>query len=137
MNNNNISGYDPNTGQPIINNSNNYTNSQPVKNDKSILWIILISVVIFPVLLIVFFIFVFSSISSNSNKLVCKSSEGNITIMYNESSITGYFATGIRYDLDGQKEIAKQIGTDSYISQFTAWFETNTTGTCSVQEKSK
>ena len=34
-----------------------------------------------------------------SDKLVCKSDEGNITIMYNDKKIKGYTANGITYDL--------------------------------------
>ena len=63
----------------------------------------------------------------DKEKLVCKSKEGNITIMYNDNTITGYTAVGITYDLDGQKEIAKQIGVEEYIK---AWFSENMTGTC-------
>jgi len=74
-------------------------------------------------------------VSSNSNKLICKSSEGNITIMYNDSTITGYTASNISYDMDSQKKVASQIGIDSYISQFKTWFETNTTGSCSKKQK--
>ena len=78
----------------------------------------------------VLFIVIFAITSATSNKLVCKSDEGNITIMYNDKTITGYTANGISYDLDGQKEIAEQIGIDSYITQFKQWFSTNTTGSC-------
>ncbi len=68
--------------------------------------------------------------SLTSKKLVCKSNEGNITIMYNDKTITGYTAKGITYDMDGQKQIAEQIGIESYITQFESWFKTNTTGSC-------
>ena len=69
--------------------------------------------------------------SLTSDKLVCKSKEGNITLMYNDETITGYTASNITYDLDGQKAIAEKIGIDSYIEQFSTWFEENTSGTCS------
>lgn len=65
-----------------------------------------------------------------SDKLVCKSDEGNITIMYNDKKIKGYTANGITYDLEGQQKIAEQIGVDEYLSQFKDWFSNNTTGTC-------
>ena len=68
--------------------------------------------------------------SLTSKKLVCKSNEGNITIMYNDKTITGYTTKGITYDMDGQKQIAEQIGIESYITQFESWFKTNTTGSC-------
>lgn len=76
------------------------------------------------------FIVIFAITSATSNKLVCKSDEGNITIMYNDKTITGYTANGISYDMDGQKKVAEQIGIDSYITQFKQWFSTNTTGSC-------
>ena len=69
--------------------------------------------------------------SLTSDKLVCKSKEGNITLMYNDETITGYTASNITYDLDGQKAISEKIGIDSYIEQFSTWFEENTSGTCS------
>ena len=78
------------------------------------------------VLAVTIFIFV----SKTSEKLVCKSKEGNITIMYNDNTITGYKAVGMTYDLDGQKKIAKQIGIEEYMKQFKIWFSENTTGTC-------
>lgn len=124
--NNNISGYDPNTSQPIPNNYN-----QPVKKSKKTIVKVLAIIVGF----IVLFLVIFSVVSLNSNKLICKSSEGNITIMYNDSTITGYTANGISYDMDQQKKVANQVGINSYISQFTTWFETNTTGSCSIKEK--
>ncbi|MBE5820849.1 MAG: hypothetical protein E7166_06375 [Firmicutes bacterium] len=78
----------------------------------------------------VLFVVIFAITSATSNKLVCKSDEGNITIMYNDKTITGYTANGISYDMDGQKKVAEQIGIDSYITQFRQWFSTNTTGSC-------
>lgn len=80
--------------------------------------------------IIILVLVIFSFVSMTSKKLVCKSNEGNITIMYNKDSITGYTAKNITYDLDGQKSIAKQIGITEYLKEFTKWFETNTTGTC-------
>lgn len=128
--NNNISGYDENTGQPI---TNNYT--QPVKKSKNVVLKILGIIGGIVVGIIVLFVVIFSLVSSNSNKLICKSSEGNITIMYNDTTITGYTANGMSYDMDQQKTVANQIGIKNYISQFTTWFETNTTGSCSIKEK--
>ncbi len=75
-------------------------------------------------------IVLFLSVSLTSKKLVCKSSVGNITIMYTNKNITGYTAKGLSYDLDTQQEYAKRIGVDAYLKEFTTWFETNTDGTC-------
>lgn len=67
---------------------------------------------------------------ATSKKMICKSNEGNITLMYNDKKITGYTAQGIKYDLDGQQKLSEQIGVDEYLNQFSNWFSTDTTGTC-------
>lgn len=79
---------------------------------------------------VVLVIVTFAITSATSKKLICKSNEGNITIMYNDKAITGYIANGISYDMDGQKKYAKKVGINAYISEFSTWFSTNTTGTC-------
>ena len=79
---------------------------------------------------IIVFVVLFFVVWSTSEKLVCKSDEGNITIMYNDKTITGYTAHNITYDMDGQKKVAERIGIEEYIEQFKVWFESNTTGTC-------
>lgn len=122
--------YDQKSGQPITNNYN-----QPVKNSKNVIIKVLAIIGGIVVGIIVLLVVVFSLVSLNSNKLICKSSEGNITIMYDDSTINGYTASGISYDLDQQKIVSDQIGIDSYISQFSTWFETKTTGSCSIKEK--
>ena len=139
MDNNQIN-FNPTTGQPIQNGTNtmnmqpqyqqmpNY-NQQPQKK-TSPLKIILMVIGGIAVLTIVLICIIFFGAFGTSNKLVCKSNEGNITIMYTKKQITGYTAKGISYDLDGQKEVAKQIGVETYINQFETWFSTNTTGTC-------
>lgn len=50
--------------------------------------------------LIILIVLVFGITSVTSNKLVCKSEQGNITIMYNDKTIKGYTANGITYNLD-------------------------------------
>lgn len=82
---------------------------------------------------IVLFIAIFSIASATSNKLVCKSAEGNITIMYNDKKITGYTANGISYDMDSQEKYAEQVGIDAYIEEFTTWFSNNTSGSCTTK----
>lgn len=79
---------------------------------------------------VIIIVVVFLAVSATSKKLKCKSPEGNIIIMYNDKTITGYTASKMTYDLDGQKKIAEQIGVDSYLEQFKIWFSTNTSGTC-------
>ena len=69
--------------------------------------------------------------AATSKKMNCESSKGNITIMYSNDTITGYSATNITYDLDQAKKYAEQIGVDAYLDEFSTWFSTNTTGTCS------
>lgn len=82
------------------------------------------------VAIVVLFILIFTFVSATSEKLVCKSNEGNITIMYNDKTITGYKALNITYDKEGQTKYAEQVGIDAYIKEFKTWFEANTTGTC-------
>lgn len=79
------------------------------------------------------FVIIFAITSASSDKLVCKSNEGNITIMYNDKTITGYTAKGMSYDLNQQKKYAEQIGIKAYIEEFSNWFKTNTTGSCFVK----
>lgn len=79
---------------------------------------------------IILFVVIFSITSATSKKLVCKSDQGNITIMYNDKTITGYTAKGISYDLDAQKEYANEIGVEAYIKEFSRFFSTKTTGSC-------
>ena len=80
--------------------------------------------------IIILFIAIFVITSANSKKMECKSKEGNITILYNEKTITGYTASGISYDFDGQQEYADQVGIEAYLDEFATWFSNNTTGTC-------
>lgn len=81
--------------------------------------------------LVVLGILIFVITSLTSKKMVCKSNEGDITIMYNSKTITGYIANGISYDFDNQKDYAEQVGIDAYLDEFDNWFINNTTGTCS------
>ena len=81
--------------------------------------------------LVILGIIVFIIVSLTSDKMVCKSDEGDITIMYTNKGITGYTANGISYDLDGQQDYAEQVGIDAYLDEFATWFSNNTTGSCS------
>lgn len=105
---------------------------QPIKPKKNKLIKILAIIGGLVVGLIILFVIIFSIISASSEKLVCKSSEGNITIMYNEKGITGYTASGMSYDLDTQKKYAKEVGIDAYITEFDNWFKSNTSGYCTI-----
>lgn len=85
--------------------------------------------------IVILFVVIFSLVSANSNKLICKSNEGDITLMYNDSAITGYSTVGMSYDMDQQNTIASRVGIDNYISQFKTWFEKKTSGTCTIKKK--
>jgi len=121
-----------NVTEPVTNTKPAKPKSKKVRNVVIIISVILVVVVI---AVIALFVFIFSLVSSNSNQLVCKSTQGNITIMYDDSNIVGYTASGMSYDLDQQKKVANQIGIDNYVSQFSDWFKTNTDGSCSIKEK--
>ena len=130
--NNDFNGQQQMYNQQPMPEYNNF--NQPVKKSNTFkkTFIIIICVIL---AVIILGIILFTFISSNSNKLICESKEGNITLMYNDSALVGYAATGISYDLDQQQAIAEKIGIDNYIEQFKIWFENNTTGTCRVKEK--
>jgi len=71
----------------------------------------------------------------SGSKLVCESDEGSITLYYNDSGITAYTASNIDYDMDGQNEILDEIGVERYLAEFSNWFTTNTTGSCTNVQK--
>ena len=132
MNENN---YNQNLGQEMQYQQNqniNYNNQQKHKNSIVKIFAIIGGVVVG---IIVLAVVIISIVSANSNKLVCKSNKGNITIMYNDNEITGYTASGMSYDLEQQKSYAKQVGIQAYLDEFSNWFKTNTTGSCSIKEK--
>ena len=122
---------------PSVSTENQQVNSTPQKSNKT-LKIVLIALGAFfaGIILIVAVIFLIITVFVNSSsKLVCKSKEGNITISYNDKTITGYTANGITYDFDGQKLIADRIGSKEYINQFDIWFRSHTSGTCTNEKK--
>ena len=75
-------------------------------------------------------IFVFINRENSSNKLVCQSNNGNITIIYDEDTIIGYTAKEYTYDLLSEKNRAEQMGIDKYIKEFSNTYATSTLGTC-------
>ena len=116
------------TGQPV----NQMNVQQPIQPKKN-KWIKVLAIIGgFIVGIILLAVIIISIVSANSDKLVCKSNEGNITIMYNKNGISGYTANGISYDLDQQKDYAKKIGIDAYLKEFNSWFESNTSGYCTI-----
>ena len=85
--------------------------------------------------LIIIGIVVLLVIFSKQDKMICKSNEGSITIMYNKNGLTGYQTTDMTYKFEEQKEYAKQIGVDAYLREFNTWFINNTTGSCTIKGK--
>lgn len=55
--------------------------------------------------------------------------------MYNDDKIVGYSAKNITYDLVQQQDYAEKVGIDSYMEEFSTWFESNTSGTCTKEER--
>ena len=118
-------------GSSILDNSNvTETNniSQVVegKKKKGPLFYIIIGIVALVIIAIVIIAVVFAT----GKKLKCTSSQGDITLIYNDKTITGYKGKNIGYDLEEQQEYAKLIGVEKYLDEFTEWFEDNTDGTC-------
>ena len=118
------------TVQPV----NNYNNQVP-KKKTNVGLIIGLVVGGFFLLIVIIVVVALVLIATNTKSMVCKSNEGNITIMYGKKELIGYTADNITYDLDTQKDIAKKIGVDEYLKQFNDWFTTNTTGSCKINGK--
>ena len=119
-----------------LNQQDQYTQlKQPAKRKRNYLIIILATIGGIILSFIILFIAIFSITSANSNKLICNSSNGKITIMYNTKTITGYTASGMSFNLDSEKEHAKEIGIDNYIQEFSNWFKNNTGGNCTINGK--
>ena len=78
---------------------------------------------------------VFLYISNTSSKIVCKSTNGNITIFYNDDTLTDYTVSNMSYNIDIQKVYAKSVGIDTYLKEFKVWFSENTNGSCTIKEK--
>lgn len=114
---------------PNNNQMNNMNSTEPKKKTNPIIIVGIVIAVIFGGL-VLFTCSIFLVVSDASNKLECKSEEGNITIMYNEEDILGYTASKMSYDLEQQKDYAKQVGIEAYLDEFNTWFEKNTSGTC-------
>ena len=131
-----------NCGEPVTetNNQQQFIQTQPTSNNtnykkkSSAPKVIAIVGGIFGGLLVLGLV-IFFFVSANSDKLICKSKEGNITIMYNIDGLTGYTTVGMSYDYDEQKEYAKKIGVDAYTKEFSQWFATHTSGTCTINGK--
>ena len=83
----NESNYNQNLGQgmPYQQNQNTRYVQQPKRKNPVIKIFAIIGG--FVVGIIVLAVVIISIVSANSNKLVCKSNEGNITIMYNNNVI--------------------------------------------------
>lgn len=76
-------------------------------------------------------IIVYLLFSLKEQRMTCTSPAGNITITYDESSITGYSASAeVKYDLPSQQVYAGSVGIDNYLDEFQGWFEASTDGTC-------
>ena len=131
-----------NCGEPVteINNQQNFIQTPPISNNinyKKKSGAPKVIAIIGGILggFVIIFLVIFFFVSANSDKLICKSDEGNITIMYNKNGLTGYTTAGMSYDFDEQKEYAKKIGVDAYTKEFSQWFSTHTSGTCTIDGK--
>lgn len=87
-------------------------------------------IILITILLIIVSVILFLGLSNKHKKLVCKASEGEVTIIYNKNRIIDYKAKGINYDLETQKEFAKEVGIKEYIKLYKTFFQSNTSGTC-------
>ncbi len=70
-------------------------------------------------------------IDNSTKKLYCKSSYGTITLVYNKKEIISYEVTDkLTFNYEVQNQLAKEIGTESYINQFITAFVTDFNGYC-------
>ncbi len=75
--------------------------------------------------------------SESSDRLECKSSNGNIMILYDEKGVIGYSTIeSLSYDLYDEQEIASKMSASNYINQYKINFENSYDGTCIIKEKS-
>lgn len=65
-----------------------------------------------------------------SKHFVWEAEIGNITLLYDDNTINGYFTSGISYDLVLQQSYAEQIGVEEYLKDFETFFQTNMNGSC-------
>ena len=119
----------------FLQNYNNEKSNSQSKNSGKTIFKILAIIGGFIISIVIIFVAIYSLVSINSSKLVCKSNEGNITIMYNKDGLTGYKTSGMTYNFDEQSEYAKKIGVDAYLKEFNSWFLNNTTGKCRIDGK--
>ena len=88
-------------------------------------------IIIGGVVALIFLIIAITFISySSSNKLICKSSIGNITLFHDETNITGFISRNIPFDKEGQKYYVTKVGLDKYLDEYQYWFLRNTDGSC-------
>lgn len=102
------------------------------KETKKKLLITSISILAIIISMIVILVIVVTPNSSYS-KLVCESKQGDITIMYDDNGLKEYKNSGIDYDFESHKNLAKEVGVNKYITDFMEWFGNNTTGHCKIK----
>ena len=117
------------SGNSSVPNSNS---SQSLKKNSSKKKGIFIFLGILFVSFIILSFFGFFAYFFSQDKMICNSPQGNITLMFNHKDLIGYTARGITYDFDQQKEIAKEVGIESYLIEFNSWFQKNTSGSCTI-----
>lgn len=104
-----------------------YKSNNEDKKKKNTFKIVLISILIFFAVVLSIVIIV----SAVSKKYICKSSRGNITLLYRNNKLVGYTTNGINYNLEEGKERVKKIGLEDYFKEFNIWFiQTTIDGTC-------
>lgn len=86
-------------------------------------------------IIMILFIIILGIMSYNQNKLpidkmVCKSSTGNITLTFTVEELLEYDSDKIDYDFKEQKKYAEEIGIDAYLDEYSNWFSNNTDGKC-------
>lgn len=110
----------------------------PIKksNTKKIIAIVICFLFIFVIGFIGIILFTFSVVDKNSDKLICTSSKGSITIYFNGDKIQGVASSNIPYERNIEDSKSRNMGQKEYMNAYSTWFtEYTTDGTCSIEYK--
>ncbi|MFI3260530.1 MAG: hypothetical protein R3Y13_02325 [bacterium] len=110
---------------------------ESVKKKKKNITVIVISILVTIFVVIpVMTIFVVSNIFGYLNEVLvtssmnCVASDSNIKIYYEGNQIVDFLAEKVIFDIDDENELVDQIGIETYLNNYSAWYEKNFNGKC-------
>lgn len=110
----------------------NNDNVEKKKNNASILIIIVVCS------LVTLFGFIFIILNDKSNKLICKSERGNITIIYDDEIITNYKSVVVNnsqfvMNYDYSVKLIRKYGLAEFLDALKKLFEEDSNGSCKYE----